>query len=311
MILALALALAQPAAGGWSSGRPPECAVESGGATANVWERAKAPELRRYCDLLASAASKLAGSATMAEAALTAAREANEALPGHAAPRVFEGRALAVLGKLDDALAALRDGAERDRGSLDDPPALLAWARILARTGHAPEAVEAYRTLLPRSASLSTADRAAAAVEAGLVTMAADRAGLDDAVAALREGLREAQDDTLGVAVLALALALDRRGDGAEARALLADHAQGGRPAIVLDSARGKGLLAVAPAERPALEGLALEAIDVPGAREAWGQYLARLAATASRPWEAHARGHLVVLGSRPPVVHAPPRGAP
>lgn len=110
----VALAFAQPAAGGWSSGRPPECTVESGGATGNVWERAKSPELRHYCNLVASAASKLAGTAVMAQAALAAAREAEGVLPGHAAPRVLEGRALAALGKLDEALVALRDGKARD-----------------------------------------------------------------------------------------------------------------------------------------------------------------------------------------------------
>ena len=96
---ALVLALAQAPLPGWTNGRPPECATPMAGATVNVWERAKSPELRRYCDLVASAASKLAGTAAMAQAALAAAREAEGVLPGHAAPRVLEGRALAALGK--------------------------------------------------------------------------------------------------------------------------------------------------------------------------------------------------------------------
>jgi tetratricopeptide (TPR) repeat protein len=302
---ALVLALAQAPLPGWTNGRPPECATPMGGATVNVWERAKSPELRRYCDLVASASSKLAGTAAMAQAALAAAQEAEGVLPGHAAPRVLEGRALAALGKLDAALAALRDGKARDRTGLDDPPALLAWARVLARTGHPGEAAEAYRALLPRTAPLSTADRAAAAIEAGLVTMAAGDAGLDDAVAALREALREAQDEALGVAVLGLALALDRRGDASEARALLSDRASGD-PRTALATARAKELLVVAPAEASALAALALEASDVAGAREAWEQYVAALAGAPTRPWEAHARAHLASLGSRP----APPAGA-
>jgi tetratricopeptide (TPR) repeat protein len=300
--LAVVLALAQgrtEQGAAWPNGRPPECASSMGGATGNVWERAKSPELRRYCDLVASAASKLAGNAAMAQAALAAARDAESVMPGHAAPRVLEGRALAALGKLDEALAALREGQSRDRAALDDPPALLAWARVLARTGHVGEAVEAYRALLPRTGSLSTAERAAAAVEAGLVTMAADNRGLDDAVAALREALREAQDDVLGVAVLGLALALDRRGDASEARALLADRASGD-PRTALATTRAKELLAVAPTEASALAGLALEASDVVGARDAWEQYVAALAGAASRPWEMRARAHLAALGSRP-----------
>jgi tetratricopeptide (TPR) repeat protein len=301
--VAVALAFAQPAAGGWSSGRPPECVAEMGAATGNVWERAKSPELRRYCDLVASAASKLAGNGVMAAAALAAAREANEVLPGHAAPRVLEGRALATLGKLDEALAALRDARARDRDGLDDPLSLLVWARVLSRTGHPSEAVEAYRALLPRTAALSTAERASAAVEAGLVTMAADARGLDDAVAALREALRDAQDDVLTVAVLALALALDRRGDAGEARALLGDRAPGD-PRVALATSRAKEVLSLAPTEGPALVGLGLEASDVAGAREAWEQYVTGLAATPARPWEAHARAHLASLAS--PAARAP-----
>jgi tetratricopeptide (TPR) repeat protein len=278
-----------------------------GAATANVWERAKSPELRRYCDLLASAASKLAGSAVMAPAALEAARDANGVLPGHAAPRVLEGRALAALGKLDEALEALRDAKARDRSGLDDPLALLVWSRILARTGHTGEAVEAYRALLPRTAALSTSERASAAVEAGLVTMSAGAAGLDDAVAALREALRDGQDDALSVAVLALALALDRRGDGGEARALLADRAPGD-PRVALATPRAKDLLVVAPNEARALEAIGLEATDVVGAKEAWEQYVAGLAATPARPWEAHARAHIAALGARSAGRAAPRR---
>src|SRR5580698_7400899 len=130
---ALVLALAQAPLPGWTNGRPPECATPMGGATVNVWERAKSPELRRYCDLVASAASKLAGTAAMAQAALAAAREAEGVLPGHAAPRVLEGRALAALGQLQPALEALRAGKERDSAALDEPLALRAWARVLAR----------------------------------------------------------------------------------------------------------------------------------------------------------------------------------
>jgi tetratricopeptide (TPR) repeat protein len=295
MLLVVALAFAQSAAGGWSSGRPPECSAEGGATTANVWERAKSPELRRYCDLVASAASKLAGTAGMAQAALEAAREAEGVSPGHAAPKVLEGRALAALGKVDEAVAALREGRARDRAGLDDPLALLAWGRVLARTGDTEGAVEAYRALLPRTAGLSSAERAAAAVEGGLVGMAAGPDALDDAVAALREALREAQDDALAVAVLALALALDRRGDVGAARTLLAERAHGD-PRAALDASRAKEVLVVAPGEIPALAALALESGDPAGARGAWERYLAGLPANVLHPWEAHARAHLASL---------------
>lgn len=298
VISPVVFAFAQNVTVAWSSARPAECTVDSGSA-ANVWERAKSPELRKYCDLVASAASKLAGTAAMAEAALAAAREANGILPGHAAPRVLEGRALAALGKLDEALAALRDGKARDPSALDDPLALHSWGRLLARTGHLPEAAEAYRALLPRTTGLSSEERAVSAIEAGLVAMASGPAAMDDAVAALREALHEAQDEALSVTALALALALDRRGDSREAQALLADRAGQvrGDPRVVFEGARAKELLAVAPKEGLAIVGLALENDDSAGALDAWTEYVA--AGPSPVPWEAHARAHLAALAAR------------
>jgi predicted Zn-dependent protease len=119
---------------------------------------------------------------------------------------------------------------------------------------------------------------------------------IDDAVAALREALREAQDDASTVAVAALALALDRRGDVSEARALLSDRVRGD-PRSAFEGARAKELLVVAPNEEPALVAFVLEGTDAVGAREAWTQYLAGVGAGAgARAWEAHARAHLAAL---------------
>ncbi|SRR5260370_25026165 len=292
MVVFLAVVLAQAAFGTWSSGRPPECADARGRST-NVWEQAKSPELRRYCDLVASALSKLAGTAIMAETALEEARSANAVLPGHAAPHVLEGRALASLGKLGEALAALTDARAIDARALDDAGSLLVWARVLARTGHAEQAWTAYRALLPGAMALSSADRACAAIEAGLVAMARGPNGIDDAVAALRDGMRLAQDDAESVAVLGLALALDRRGDIDEARALLADRVHGD-PRTALATGRAKELLAVAQNERPALAAVALEVTDVVGARAAWQDYLL---AVPDGPWAGSVRTRLVALG--------------
>lgn len=289
----VAIVLAQ-AASAWSTGRPPECG-EPGGHSANAWERAKSPELRRYCDLVASASSKLAGTTAMAEAALAKAQEAEQVLPGHAAPRVLEGRALAALGKLKEALAALEEGRARDPAALDDPLALLAWARVQARTGRSDGAAEAYRALLPRASALSAAERAAACIEAGLVAMVRGASGLDEAVAALREGAREAQDEAQSIAVAALALALDRRGDTDESRALLRERTHGD-PRIAVTSAHGRELLTVAPAEGHATAAIALEATDAAGARESWEKYLA---AAPSGPWAGHARAHVAALGTK------------
>ena len=295
MLLTVTLVLAQASA--WSSGRPAECG-EPGGRATNAWERAKSPELRRYCDLVASASSKLAGTSAMAQAALDAAHEADTVLPGRAAPLVLEGRALAALGKLDASLEALRAGRERDPGALDDPLALRTWARVLARSGHGAEAAEAYRALLPRSSALSAAERAAASIEAGLVAMARGPAGLDEAAAALREGLREAQDEA-PIGVLALALALDRRGDADEAHALQAEHAHGD-PRVVLEGLRAKDVLAVAPGEASALVAIGLEGTDPAAARDAWQKYVDQ---APNGPWAAHARAHVAALSGKRVVV--------
>ncbi|MDP9152135.1 MAG: hypothetical protein M3O36_19595, partial [Myxococcota bacterium] len=158
--LAILAQVASPALP-WSGGRPPECR-EVTEHSANGWERAKAPDLKRYCDLIANASSKLAGTTVMAQAALSAAREADRVRPGYAAPRVLEGRALAAAGDLEGALRALAEARSRDVRSLEDPPALFAWARVLARTGHREEATNAYRSLLPRASVLSAADRSSA-----------------------------------------------------------------------------------------------------------------------------------------------------
>jgi tetratricopeptide (TPR) repeat protein len=301
MLRALPLLLAQ-AAGAWWTARPAECG-DPGGRAANVWERAKSPELRRYCDLVASASSKLAGIAAMAQGALDSAREADRVLPGRAAPLVLEGRALAVLGKYGEALAALVEGRSRDPRALDDPPALLAWARALGRTGRREEAAEAYRALLPRSTALSTADRVSAEIEAGLVAMARGPSGLDEAAAALREAVREAQDESRVIAVLALALALDRRGDTEEAHALLGERFHGD-PRDALATPRAKDLLALVPADAHALAALALESTDAVGARDAWEQ---AIEGAPQGPWAGYARAHWGTLNRKRPAN----RGAP
>src|SRR5579863_9447653 len=252
MLVATAFVFAQAVAGPWSSGRPPECADETG-RRANVWERAKSPELRRYCNLVASAASKLAGATAAAATALDAAEEAERVLPGHGAARALQGRALLTLGRVDEALTAMRDAKAREGRALDDPLALHAWACALARAGHREEASDAYHALLPRASAFSRAERATIALEAGLVAMPLGNAGLTDAAAALREALRESSEDEIkDVAALALALVLDRGGQVDEARELLSERLRGD-PRRIVTVALAKRALAVAPAETSAL----------------------------------------------------------
>jgi hypothetical protein len=107
--------------------------------------------------------------------------------------------------------------------------------------------------------------------------------------------VREAQDEPRAVAVLALALVLERRGDADESRALLAERAQGD-PRRLVSTPRAKELLSVAQAERSAITALALEPTDAAGAHDAWQEYLA---ASPQGPWGASARAHLAALAGK------------
>src|SRR5258708_36252034 len=100
--------------------RPLPCA-EGGSQRGNVWERAKSPELRRYCDLLASASSKLVGSSPSPAAALDAAKEAETIVAGRGAALVLEGRALAALAHRPAPLANSDDALPPDPRPCDVP----------------------------------------------------------------------------------------------------------------------------------------------------------------------------------------------
>jgi tetratricopeptide (TPR) repeat protein len=251
----------------------------------NIWERAKHPELRRYCDLLATGASKLVSAAAAGEA-LREADEADGVMPGHAAPLVLKGRALAKLGRFGEAYGAFAEARRRDARSLDDSAALLAFARACARSNHEQEAVASFRALLPRADGLSSNERAGAYVEAAMHTMNAGAGSLEDSIAMLRQARREATDALQPVATLALALALDRSGDRDEARAVLDDRARAAARTIARD-ATVQSLLGPLGFESHALAAIGL---DGPEAQAAWQAFIA---AAPSSPWVDHAKSHL------------------
>jgi tetratricopeptide (TPR) repeat protein len=273
-------------AGAFGASRPSECGLSEGFRATNAWERAKEPNLRRYCDLLASGTAKLVGTAARAKDVPAIADEADKLLPGRAAPSVLKGRALLRLGKAVEALAALGEAKKRDERALDDPLAGLVWARANARTGHPAEAVKAYRAALPRMSSATPQERAAASFEAGMAVMGQGPSALDDAIAMFRQARRDAQEALSGASVLALALALDRAGQGDEARAVLADlHADAA--AIVAD-ARVVLALADAGSASEADAFIAIGTADPTASREAW-----RRAADGKGPWAEHARARV------------------
>jgi len=290
---AVLLVTAQAASAGWSGARPAECAPLVSQAAANVWERAKSPALRRYCDLLASGAAKLATGVGVDEAreALAIAEQAAEVLPGFAAPNVLRGRALERLGRWSDAVSALSLAKAHDEHALDDPAALLALGRSLGRTGDASGAEVAFRALLPKAASLSLADRGGAELEAALLALSRGPDGLDVAIAVLRQARRDAQDAMQTMVAMTLGLALDRADQREEARLILAGAAHADPNATLADPRVRSVLLDVgALAEGDALAAIVLESSAPSAARDAWGRYLA--GPGGKGPWAEHARSH-------------------
>jgi tetratricopeptide (TPR) repeat protein len=282
---------------GGRAGIPVECAPLAIATSSNVWERAKYSSLRRYCDLLASGAAKLAPGAVAGEAkeAIAKADEASHVLPGHEAPAVLRGRAFAALGQWREAALAMDGATQKDPRALDDPAALFAWGRALGRVGRMAEAESAFRLLLPRSADLSPAERGRAEIEAALLAQARGPDGLDEAIALLRQACREAQDALLNVAGMALALALDRAGEreGSRVSAAGAGAVRRDPREVLADPLVRETLGDVGAAhEADALGAFALADRDAPGARELWTKYLA--GPGGKGPWGDHARARVV-----------------
>ena len=287
--------LAQAAA--WSTGRPAECA-EPGGRGTNVWERAKAPALRRYCDPRGETRRRSSRGRPRRWRRRRSTRRPRptRCCPAAPAPLVLEGRALAALGRLDrgDEGHAGRS-RERDRAaSTTRSRCVRGRACSRARAG-TDDAAEAYRTL-PAAQLGAVGSGAIVGGDGGGPGRDGARPGRSGRRGGgAARGLREAQEET-PLGVLALALVLDRRGDVDEARALLA-------------SARARRR--AGGARRAAREGRARRRSrrsdghprHGPGGRRTprrlgrRGRSYCR--AGARGPWAAHARAHVAALGSR------------
>jgi hypothetical protein len=89
-----------------------------------------------------------------------------------------------------------------------------------------------------------------------------------------------------------LALALDRRGDGEQARALVQEMASA--RGVFVDLPIEDGVRLPWPEERLAIRAFALEASDPATAASTWRSYLS--SGGDKRVWSAHARTHLALL---------------
>jgi len=231
------------------------------------------PGLERYCARLARGQARLASDP---EAAGAAARGADEAMPGRAAPLVLEARAALALGKLDDAVALFDRGRALETRSVEQPAALYDLATTLRRTGKLRRALDAYRILVPRAAMLSSrAVRALALLEAAHVSMALaaqddDVAALDEAMAYLREAGRNRHHPNGIDVALSLALTLDRAGRAALADTIVEELVGGNAWA----ERRATPYLA-RPGDELALRALALQRHRPRDAARLWRHFLA------------------------------------
>jgi tetratricopeptide (TPR) repeat protein len=284
------------------------------------------PTLQRYCDLMARAHAELS---TMPDAARKAAQEADQALPGRAAPQVVLARAALAAGSVDDAARAFDKARALDPRSVEDPSTMHDLARVLVRTGKRDEALGVYRALVPRVDLLGTTDhRVAVLLEAAHVSMAAEGAGgaaptlgdlskpaktdalhphphLDEAIAYLREARQRPATQLAGDVLLSLALALDRAGAHDEADATLVEAERTGA------RLRGGTIdYLAAPEDRAALDAFAAEGVDRAAAQKSWEAYLAGPGGKSA--WAPAARARLEALkkGGGPRAKTAPPKPA-
>lgn len=278
-----------------ASMRPRECAPETKRGRAlpspNVWDRVREPNLRRYCDLVARGFAELG---TAARSARETAQIAEEVSPGHAAPKVLEGRADVALGAYVEALAAFAKARSIDSRVLEEPSAMHDLAIAQYRTGHASDALATYRALAPRVGLLAGADRRVRVLlEAAELSMSLGPGSLRDAIALLREArqvpLREARPRVLAM----LALALDREGESTQASELAAELVRlGGETAAAAFTNVG-----LATGEGDAALALALEGTDPAAATRAWEAYLAGRGGEG--PWAEHAKRRIEALRRR------------
>lgn len=293
-----------------ASGRPKECMSGSRRALAkgpSVWESAREPNLALYCDRVARAQTELAA---QPDAAKKAALEAEQALPGHAAPQVVLARAELALGGLDAAAQAFARARAIDPRSVEEPGTMHDLARTLARTGKRDEALAVYRALVPRVDLLGTPDRRVAVlIEAAHLSMAAEAAGtgaapadvgkkgarapLDEAAAYLREARQRPATQLAGDVLLSLALVLDRAGVREQADAALVEAQRSGdadRFRSTTGAPRAPSYLA-APEDALALAALAAEGRDRGEAQRAWEAFLAGPGGKGA--WAAAAKARL------------------
>lgn len=304
LLLAASTATTQPnlAVAAAASGRPPECRLDIASPKGpSVWAIAREPALRPYCDLVAKAHALLTTDPSGSE---KAAEDAENVLPGHAAPALVRARAALALGRLEDAERQFAAAAKLDPRGLEEPATLHDYARVLKRRGRTADALAVYRRLVPRASLLANPDREVAVLlEAAHVAMAAPApagsegassiAGLDEAAAYLREARARPATQYKGDVSWSLALVVDRTGQKENADALVSEARRSGarlHPAGI-DYVASDGDL-------DALAALAKETDEPANAAAHWAAFLA--GPGGKGPWAKAASRRLEALRKTP-----------
>jgi tetratricopeptide (TPR) repeat protein len=266
-----------------ASPRPPECRLGSARAAPALWSRARVPELGRFCDALARGYARLARSPQDAAAQ---AEQAERALPGRAATWVLRGRASFALGQYAASFRDLGRAWKASPHSLDAPGALHDLGRSALVTGHHPEALAAYRALVPRTALLDSETlRQRIYVEAAALAMSTGALGLNEALGYLGEARSVAGTPGFENLVLAsLALTLDRQGRKKEAEGVLRELRGTFDVQAFVKSGHAPHL--------PPGELIALSAIvgERPGSARTVSEWSELADKHPKSPWAAHAR---------------------
>lgn len=232
-----------------SSERPEECAAVTAAAS-GVWDRARAPGLDEYCDALVLGYAALTSNPSLAK---THATRAERERPGSDAPLVLTARADHALGDDRTAFDEFETVRKRSPRGLERLGALVDYAHAALETGHFPEALAAYRVLVPRVALLDGGcTRARLLVEASVLTMEDGKAHLADAIGTLNEARQLVTCPELRDAILAaLALGLSRQGRAAEADGVVSETDGPYRLEAEREREQTKNAASVAPPSKP------------------------------------------------------------
>jgi tetratricopeptide (TPR) repeat protein len=293
-----------------ASGRPKECkgSADARGISRRltIWDRAREPDLHRYCDLIGRAYVKLdAKPAAAREAALLA----DQVLPGKAAPWVIIGRADVHLRDFTRAVEDFQKAKAIDPRSAEDPTALHDLAVALRMTGKPKIALETYRVLVPRLGLIPSTDaRVLILLEAASLAMSTGKEGIDESISFLSEArsLPLSQHDALVLALFGLAL--DRSGLTQESSAIADEMDRSGASSRIASSAPSSFSFLAASSDGLALIAFALERSDPPRAAEMWERY----ANTQPAPTYAeHAKARRLAVVSAHQARRAPTRRGP